>query len=672
MKPAVDSQVQPTVQLAAAAEPAADVAPIPPAPVSPAQNSSVKIDSADRAQRLAERNARVQAKEYKRGKTPLVPDENGQLVSAETVVSQHFPDLRHEISNSSMVFDFDEPEDLKKMIRSLNKVQSKNLVILGEGGSGKTEMVRSFVKAVMNGQVPSFPPSTPFLKVEAAAFEAGGKSAGMIPARINALIKYAQSTGAVIFLDEIHSLKSVGTHSEESNGLFQKIKTAMADGSIRVIGTSTVDEFNEAFGDDEALLRRFQKIVKEAPSMEKSVERMTAWTKSAGFEPLNKELYEKIFTLSEEFDAVGSQPAKAIRLLDEVLTLAKLDNILEEEITTEHLHQAASELYSGIDKSEFDPHFRQKRLNNFQSEMNHRVMGMDQLKEKLFRITKRALAQTHDTGKPRLRVLLPGAKGLGKSHIAASYAKSMGLPYERINMADYAAGKTPEELLGRIKSVLSKHPMTVINFDEVEKAHPSVQNALLELMESDFIKVPTKSQNGSRRYTRLRVSGASIFMTTNAGQDYVTSGATIEREALEAALKADGLSEFLFNRVQVIEPVQPPRTAQEFQSVVRFKLKEKLAEISKKHEVQINLAPAQEQQLLDRLTKEYFHPPGQAKQVTVQTAAGPKAISVTTNYRKAAEDLDDIVGTAVSDVIDHSHVARSKCISLELDHLLSR
>jgi hypothetical protein len=161
-------------------------------------------------------------------------------------------------------------------------------------------------------------------------------------------------------------------------------------------------------------------------------------------------------------------------------------------------------------------------------------------------------------------------------------------------------------------------------------------------------------------------------MTTNAGQDYVTSGATIEREALEAALKADGLSEFLFNRVQVIEPVQPPRTAQEFQSVVRFKLKEKLAEISKKHEVQINLAPAQEQQLLDRLTKEYFHPPGQAKQVTVQTAAGPKAISVTTNYRKAAEDLDDIVGTAVSDVIDHSHVARSKCISLELDHLLSR
>lgn len=588
-------------------------------------------------------------KSAKSAKKNEVIDEQGNLVNARDYIASHFRELVGEVKgDSTYVAD---PQDLTALRLALGRKESPSVVILGDSGSGKTELVRSFAAEVGKGSfAPDIPASTEIWSVNASHLVAGTRFIGVFEIRLNALIAYARENRAILFFDEMHTLRGSGAHLNKPDDFFEELKPHLRKGSIRIIGTSTEEQFDHAFGADPALRSRLSILHKKPPDPTDIPKLLQNWGQVAFGSSLAIEVAQEAIRLSEEFDAIGVQPSKATRLLSDALSQLPRDGRQSSSLTIQDLRVAANRLYQ-IDLAEFSPEAIPNRLKVFRARLDQRVWGLAEIKDALERTTTRILAGTHDRTKPRIRALLAGPKGLGKTHLVKAYASALGLPCKKVSMNQYLGQNAVDRLLGEVARAIQINAFTVFLFDEIEKAPIWVQDALLNLMDSDSFTLQA-SMNGEARGPKvgrlIRTAGASMFFTTNAGQDAVLrstgshgggtmtfqpraaalrgTSATPEEKALRDEMARDGLSEFLVDRMERILLFLPPKTTHEFKEVLGLKLAETLDAYQR--DLGINVLVGDREELLDALTSKFF-----------------KAGS---GYRQAIAELEDAVGFALA------------------------
>jgi len=547
-----------------------------------------------------------------------ITDAEGRTSTVREVVEKFFPEIGTELASDNKIYEPSFPEEIKNIRKSLLKRENGFTLVVGEAGSGKTELVKSFIKKVKNGEFPEIPKYTRFLEVRAASLSGGTKYTGTFESRVNALAEYARNNPVVLYIDEAHSLRGAGRHSGNENDFFEYIKSYLADGSIKILGTTT-NEDAQMFVGDSALSRRISRVDKASASPEMILAMMREWSKKQGLPALSDNSYERVRDLAAKFDPTGSHVSKATKLLDTVYADTLVEGKDPTSLSPRDIELIASQTYN-IPMAFFDPNLRPELLSQFEKDLNSRVFGMNEVKELLKLEARLLMTQLNDPTKPQGRILFSGPKGLGKTYIPRVYAESIGLPFYRISMPQYV-GKSPQDFLNEVGQQIRKNPFTVFLFDEIEKTPSYIQNTLLAFLDDKTVTLEEGSLGrnlGAKNYVRVDTSHTTIFFGTNAGANATQEKPSIgflaqEKEvvspkgnAFVSAMLADGLSEYLIDRCRNIVPFVPPQTAEEYSGVLKLQMANSLKEIYRLQKE--TLTPEEQETIIQEVVARHFKP----------------------------------------------------------------
>lgn len=541
----------------------------------------------------------------------IVKDNDGNVIEDPAARAfQEFPDLLTRVRTGSLkTFGFlpGEDETVNSIRMALAQEESGSFALLGEAGTGKSQLVYSFLEQVAHGAYPEIPRSIRVLTLDRSSLEQGTTYTGQFESKVS-LLKYLSHYGPLyLFADEMHSLRGAGTHEGSNVDFFEMIKTELADGSIRILGTSTEEEFYRAFSGNTAILRRVQ-VVKKLPSdEEKTIKALQGWLARFRKPTIPDEVLSAAYRLSTEFSAVGAQPAKATKLLDSAFASLKIESRPDDSLNAEDIQKAAQRLYN-LPPSRFDPMDALERQANLRHELDGQVIGQSEYKGALARANGLRLAGLQDPRRP-VRVLVAGSTGVGKTATAEAFAQAIGATYYRVEMSKYAAGGV-DALRREIAGALRKDPFSVVCLDEFEKADISVQLAILSALDDGYFNVleslDSSSSSMSMTSVRVNTTKASFIATTNAASDWLArtrlkaplgflasdssaqgspeeGGADAVRfqTELRAQLINDGIPDTIVGRFSVVTAALPP-TEVEFQQVLGLHTGKLLASIARR------------------------------------------------------------------------------------------
>lgn len=547
---------------------------------------------------------------FKAGLPPKVKDESGGQVDAVKEVDSGFVNMGEEVrSGRRTVFAIDAESQsvLDNLTAVMAQKESPNPMLVAEAGAGKSELVYAFIKRIMNGEVSGIPRTVYVIDLSVGGLSQGTKYSGSIEKRLKALEGAATQVPMIAFADEIHTLRGVGTHEgNPDNDALAMLKPALISGVLHMLGTSTEDEFNNAFGGDAALMRRFSIVRKDNPTREQVLRALDSWTERFGYPKLSPEVKEYLIDVSNRFVVYGVQPSKATSVMDKAYARKVSLKLSKEALTIEDINEAL--IASGVDKKLFEVKTATQILDNLKKEWSEKMAGQEAALDSYYLLESMRLAGLLDPEKPA-SVLVTGPRGAGKTRGAMAYAAATGRKSVKFNMADYAEGGV-KEFQKRLSQEIFKDRFAVFVFDEIEKASLEVKNVFLAIMQDGKIKIPAKlsaSASVANSTETLDFTQATIVGTTNAGQDYVVKvlqagvatpmGFSKQQEqkqdvtskiqhavnmedGLKKAIINDGLSTFLVDRFTVIVPAFTSKQDQ-FREVIRINLVQMLSGFTK-------------------------------------------------------------------------------------------
>ncbi len=559
----------------------------------------------------------AQNKPEENSKAPIV-DENGvEVKDPEEYIKKNFG-----MMSKTKTFSPEEIEALKNNpdIKELRiGLLSGSGVVLGESGSGKTHLAKDFLQAAMNGAFPEIDGSK--LKViilDAATVSQGTKFSGTFATKLNALIQYADDPNVFVFIDELHSLRGAGTHSNDSNDMFEKIKKPVGEGKLKILATDTTAEFYNAFGGDQAIIRRFVQVNKSPPQGEELVNVIENWLAQNKYPKMSRDLIQRAIQHSEDYSSLASQPAKTISPLQRMINERVIDGTQKNKIAASDVDESFRKYYK-LDKSFTDVEARVLKLETFLPKIEDELIGMNVFKTKTEDLLFQAESGIHDPNRPLMRGFLSGPRGSGKTYSTVILAKQLGRKWKRIEMNQYSSPHADaKDLLKEVSQALKESSMTVIVFDEFEKANQKIQNAILALLDSGkFTTEETlgSSSNGSKHTVSWDARNAMFFATSNAADEEVKQVFSVISEKVaklnlpekeEAAkihellakalpeenyikmLVQAGISEPVLDRFHFVLPVFPA-TKYEFRKILKIELNTAIREfeIRKKFKIKI-------------------------------------------------------------------------------------
>ena len=411
--------------------------------------------------------------------------------------------------------------EVDRIVQILARRKKNNPLLVGDAGVGKTAIVEGLAQKIVLGEVPKALEKSTVYSLDMGSLVAGTRFRGDFEERIKAVIKaLGQIEGAILFIDEIHTIVGAGATSGGSMDASNLLKPALASGRLRCIGSTTFEEFRQHFEKDRALARRFQRVEVNEPSVEDCVAILK------GLKPK----YESFHGVTYDDDAIDGaaslsarylhdkkMPDKAIDLLDESGAAAKLAGrprvtLADIETVLSKMAQIPPREVTGSDKD---------RLKALEVDLKKVVFGQDRAVEELVSAIKLSRAGLRSPEKPIGSFLLTGPTGVGKTEVAKQLAKTMGIAFVRFDMSEYMERHTVSRLIGAppgyvgfdqgglLTDAIAKTPHAVLLLDEIEKAHPDVFNVLLQVMDHGKLT----DNNGKSTDFRHVV----LLMTSNVG-----------------------------------------------------------------------------------------------------------------------------------------------------------
>src|SRR5438874_4965072 len=422
--------------------------------------------------------------------------------------------------------------ELERTIQILCRRRKNNPIFVGESGVGKTAIAEGLALKLSQREVPKVLEGASLYALDLGALLAGTKFRGQFEERLKGVVKaLAQKPGAILFIDEIHMLVGAGATSGGSMDASNLLKPALADGSLRCIGSTTFHEFKASFDRDKALARRFQKVEILEPSHEESVQILqglkSRYEDHHGVK-FSEEALKAAVDLSAKHLVDRHLPDKAIDVLDEAGSLQRMQpqekrvatiGVPEIEQVVAKIARVPPRSVSADDKT---------TLMSLAPELKKVVYGQDAAIAALASAVLLSRSGLGSPTKPIGSFLFSGPTGVGKTELARQLARILGVPLIRFDMSEYMEKHTVSRLIGAppgyvgfdqgglLTDAIRKQPHAVLLLDEIEKAHHDLFDLLLQVMDH-----ATLTDNNGRAADFRHVV---LIFTTNAGAREMSSG----------------------------------------------------------------------------------------------------------------------------------------------------
>jgi ATP-dependent Clp protease ATP-binding subunit ClpA len=415
--------------------------------------------------------------------------------------------------------------EVERTIEILCRRRKNNPLYVGEAGVGKTAIAEGLARLIVEGKVPEVLSDCTIYSLDMGSLIAGTKYRGDFEKRLKGVItELKKIPGAILFIDEIHTVIGAGAASGGVMDASNLIKPVLTNGELRCIGSTTYQEYRGIFEKDHALARRFQKIDVVEPSVSETIEILQ------GLKPR----FEEHHSIKYADDAIVAaaelaarhinerhMPDKAIDVVDEAGARQRLKPIAEREPTVQvrHIEEVIARMARIPAKSVSSSD--REVLKTLERNLKLVIFGQDKAIEALASSIKMARSGLGDQRKPVGSFLFSGPTGVGKTEVTRQLAIAMGIEFIRFDMSEYMERHTVSRLIGAppgyvgfdqgglLTEAIAKHPHCVLLLDEIEKAHPDVFNLLLQVMDHG-----TLTDNNGRKADFRHVI---IVMTTNAG-----------------------------------------------------------------------------------------------------------------------------------------------------------
>jgi ATP-dependent Clp protease ATP-binding subunit ClpA len=416
-------------------------------------------------------------------------------------------------------------EEVLRTVQVLSRRRKNNPLFVGQAGVGKTAIAEGIAKKIVDGKVPEVLKEASIYSLDIGVLIAGTKYRGDFEKRLKAVLTDLEKIPhGILFIDEIHTMIGAGSVSGGSLDASNLLKPALADGSLRCMGSTTIEEFRKVFEKDHALTRRFQKIDIEEPSVTDTVKILHGLKKY--YQDHHKVKYstaalESAVELSHRYMNDRRLPDKAIDVIDEVGALQQIQpkskrkiniGVSDIENIVAKLARIPSRQVNNDDKS---------LLKNLAAELKLGVFGQDTAVDSLSTAIKLARSGLSQEDKTMGSFLFAGPTGVGKTEICKQLARIMGVKLLRFDMSEYMERHSISKLIGSppgyvgydegglLTEAVNSNPYAVLLLDEVEKAHPDLFNILLQVMDNG------KMTDANGREIDFR--NVILVMTSNVG-----------------------------------------------------------------------------------------------------------------------------------------------------------
>lgn len=415
-------------------------------------------------------------------------------------------------------------DELENIALAMGRRSKNNVILVGDPGVGKTAIAEGLAFNIVKGAVPDFLKDYTVYNLDISAMLAGSKYRGDFEERFKMVLKALNKKGkTVLFIDEAHMISGAGSASNSANDLANMMKPALSKGNIKVVASTTWEEYRKHFEKDRALMRRFQRITVDEPTQEVTLQILKGIRKYyEGFHnvKIKDDALQAAIKLSVKFQSDKKLPDKAIDLVDLACSRFNL-KLSEDRIVTEK--EIQYELSRVVQMpEEIISETESQNIATLQDKLQGEVFGQDLAVQEVVDKIIVAQAGLKPENKPVGSFVFMGPTGCGKTETAKSLAKHLGVKLLRFDMSEYQEkhsiskliGSPPgyvgfEENAGLLITQIQENPNAVLLFDEVEKSHPDVSTVLLQMMDNGFIT----GSNGKKADCRQII----LILTTNAG-----------------------------------------------------------------------------------------------------------------------------------------------------------
>jgi ATP-dependent Clp protease ATP-binding subunit ClpA len=415
--------------------------------------------------------------------------------------------------------------EVERAIQILCRRTKNNPLLVGDPGVGKTAIAEGLARKIVTHQVPEVLAEATIFSLDMGALLAGTRYRGDFEERIKQVVKeLEQHPNAILFIDEIHTVIGAGATSGGAMDASNLLKPALASGALRCMGSTTYKEFRQHFEKDRALVRRFQKIDVNEPTVEDTLKILKGL--KVYYEEFHKlkytnEALKTAVDLSAKYITDRKLPDKAIDVIDEAgasqmllpeARRKKTIGVKEIEAVVAKIARIPPKSVSKTDT---------EALKQLEADLTRAVFGQEEAIKQLSSAMKMARAGLRDPNKPIGSYLFSGPTGVGKTEAARQLASTLGIELLRFDMSEYMERHTVSRLIGappgyvgydqggQLTDAVDQHPHAVVLLDEIEKAHQDVYNILLQVMDNGALT----DSNGKKVDFRNVV----LIMTTNAG-----------------------------------------------------------------------------------------------------------------------------------------------------------
>ncbi len=415
--------------------------------------------------------------------------------------------------------------EIERTIQVLSRRKKNNVIFVGEPGVGKTAIVEGLAQRIHEGKVPASLMKTQIFSLDMGAVLAGTKYRGDFEARLKSTISRLEKIpGAILFIDEIHTVVGAGATSGGSMDASNILKPVLNSGRLRCIGASTYEEYKNYFEKDRALSRRFQKVEIQEPTIKETVEILS------GLRQHYETFHNVKFTegalkaageLSAKYINDKFLPDKAIDVIDEAGAVSKLSPSSKgrKVVGTKEIEKIVAKMARipsrTVSTSDME------KLRHLEDELKKAVFGQDSAIQSLSAAIKRNRAGLGAPERPIGSFLFTGPTGVGKTEVSKQMASVLGVKFIRFDMSEYMEKHTVARLIGAppgyvgfdqaglLTDAIRKSPYSVLLLDEIEKAHPDIFSILLQVMD-----YATLTDNNGKKADFRNVI---LIMTSNAG-----------------------------------------------------------------------------------------------------------------------------------------------------------